>query len=142
MDVLFILAGARLARLKAITALHEEHTMRRMSILMLALSLTASGAAMATAKDPDDRGRGKDSHDQRHDKGRDDHRPPAHHDNGRRRYGRGDHLDNGRRGVPVDYHHHHLKPPPPGHEWRRVDEDYVLVAVATGIIVSVIAASQ
>ncbi len=116
--------------------------MRRMSILMLGLAVTASGAAMATAQDHDDRGRGKNGRDQRHDNGHDDHRPPAHHDNGRRRYARGDHLDNGHRGVYVDYRRHHLSRPPPGHEWRCVDDDYVLVAVATGIIVSVIAVSQ
>ncbi|RZZ84507.1 hypothetical protein EAT51_19295 [Pseudoxanthomonas winnipegensis] len=47
------------------------------------------------------------------------------------------------RGVYVrDYRIHHLPPPPRGHQWRRVDNDYVLVAVATGIITSVIAASH
>ncbi|MEE7567174.1 RcnB family protein, partial [Xanthomonas sp. Kuri4-3] len=32
------------------------------------------------------------------------------------------------------------KRPPRGHEWRRVDNQYVLIAVATGVIASVIAA--
>ncbi len=40
----------------------------------------------------------------------------------------------------ADYHNHHLKPPPRGHEWRRVDNTYVLIAVATGLITSVVAA--
>ncbi|WP_044100910.1 RcnB family protein, partial [Xanthomonas citri] len=39
----------------------------------------------------------------------------------------------------ADYHKHHLKPPPRGHEWRRVDNTYVLIAVATGLITSVVA---
>ncbi|HYG05198.1 MAG TPA: RcnB family protein [Stenotrophomonas sp.] len=47
------------------------------------------------------------------------------------------------RGVYVeDYHHHGLRAPPPGHQWRRVDDQYVLIAVATGIITSVILANN
>jgi Ni/Co efflux regulator RcnB len=41
-----------------------------------------------------------------------------------------------------DYRKHGLKAPPKGHEWRKVDNDYVLIAVTTGIISSVIAASR
>jgi Ni/Co efflux regulator RcnB len=46
-----------------------------------------------------------------------------------------------RRGEHVDYREHHLRAPPRGHEWRMVDGNYVLVAVATGVIASVVAAS-
>ncbi|MDV6330150.1 RcnB family protein [Asticcacaulis sp. 201] len=42
------------------------------------------------------------------------------------------------RGYVVDYRHHHLRRPPYGYEWRRVDNNYVLAAVATGLIASVI----
>jgi Ni/Co efflux regulator RcnB len=42
------------------------------------------------------------------------------------------------RGQRVDYHAHHLRKPPRGHEWRQVDGNYVLAAVATGVIASVI----
>jgi Ni/Co efflux regulator RcnB len=45
------------------------------------------------------------------------------------------------RGEHVDYREHHLRAPPHGYEWRMVDGNYVLAAVATGIISSVIAAS-
>jgi Ni/Co efflux regulator RcnB len=45
------------------------------------------------------------------------------------------------RGEHVDYRSHHLKAPPRGYEWRSVDGNYVLAAVATGVIASVIAAS-
>jgi Ni/Co efflux regulator RcnB len=45
------------------------------------------------------------------------------------------------RGQRVDYRHYHLKTPPRGYEWREVDGNYVLAAVATGVIASVIAAS-
>ena len=110
--------------------------MNRLSTALLALSLAAvSGAAMAAPQPRDDH------HDRRND-----HRPTAQHDKGHdnrpRHYARGERLGDGHRGTRVDYRRHHLSAPPRGHEWRRVDNDYVLVAVATGIITSVIAASQ
>ncbi len=46
-----------------------------------------------------------------------------------------------KRGEQVDYRERHLRAPPPGYEWREVDGNYVLAAVATGVIASVIAAS-
>ena len=45
------------------------------------------------------------------------------------------------RGERVDYHHNHLRTPPRGYEWREVDGNYVLAAVATGVIASVVVAS-
>jgi Ni/Co efflux regulator RcnB len=45
------------------------------------------------------------------------------------------------RGEQVDYRAHHLRAPPQGYEWRSVDGNYVLAAVATGVIASVIVAS-
>jgi Ni/Co efflux regulator RcnB len=45
------------------------------------------------------------------------------------------------RGEHIDYHQQHLRAPPHGYEWRLVDGNYVLAAVATGVISSVIAAS-
>jgi Ni/Co efflux regulator RcnB len=45
------------------------------------------------------------------------------------------------RGEHVDYKQQHLRVPPHGYEWRLVDGNYVLAAVATGVISSVIAAS-
>jgi Ni/Co efflux regulator RcnB len=46
------------------------------------------------------------------------------------------------RGEQVDYKAHHLKTPPHGYEWRQVDGNYVLAAVATGVIASAIVASE
>jgi Ni/Co efflux regulator RcnB len=46
------------------------------------------------------------------------------------------------RGQRVDYHQHHLRAPPRGYEWREVDGNYVLAAVATGLIASIIANSR
>jgi Ni/Co efflux regulator RcnB len=45
------------------------------------------------------------------------------------------------RAQPVDYRHYHLSPPPRGYEWRSVDGNYVLAAVATGVIASAVVAS-
>jgi Ni/Co efflux regulator RcnB len=45
------------------------------------------------------------------------------------------------RARPVDYRHYHLSEPPRGYEWREVDGNYVLAAVATGVIASAVVAS-
>jgi Ni/Co efflux regulator RcnB len=75
----------------------------------------------------------------------DDH-PDAHH----QQYVRHDEWKKGyhmnaqdwNRGERVeDYRTYHLSAPPRGYEWREVDGNYVLAAVTTGIIASVIAAS-
>jgi Ni/Co efflux regulator RcnB len=47
-----------------------------------------------------------------------------------------------RAGRVIDYRVYHLRAPPPGYEWREVGGRYVLAAVATGIIASIIMASQ
>ncbi|HTC53453.1 MAG TPA: RcnB family protein [Steroidobacteraceae bacterium] len=46
-----------------------------------------------------------------------------------------------KRGEVVDYHDRHLRAPPAGYEWREVDGNYVLAAVATGVIASVVIAA-
>jgi Ni/Co efflux regulator RcnB len=46
------------------------------------------------------------------------------------------------RGQQVDYRSHHLRHPPRGYEWREVDGNYVLGAVATGLILSTMAADH
>lgn len=50
--------------------------------------------------------------------------------------------DDWSRGQRVDWHRHHLRRPPRGYEWREVDGNYVLAAVATGLIASIIANSR
>ncbi len=46
-----------------------------------------------------------------------------------------------KRGEHIDFKEHHLRAPPHGYEWRLVDGNYVLAAVATGVIASAVAAS-
>ena len=38
----------------------------------------------------------------------------------------------------VDYHQHNLRRPPRGYEWRESNGRYVMVAIATGLIASII----
>ena len=42
----------------------------------------------------------------------------------------------------IDYHRYHLSAPPHGYEWRQIDGNDVLAAVATGVVASVIVASS
>ena len=70
-----------------------------------------------------------------------------HHDNAQ--YTRHDEWHKGarinqndwNRGDQVDYRQAHLHAPPSGYEYRRVDGNYVMAAVATGVIASLIVAS-
>ncbi|HWB32903.1 MAG TPA: RcnB family protein [Acidobacteriaceae bacterium] len=87
--------------------------------------------------------------------GHDDHRDDSHHDNGyhddhhqtyvrHKEWHKGYHMqrqdwDRGERIQ--DWRAYHLRQPPRGYEWREVDGNYVMAAVATGVIASVIAAS-
>jgi Ni/Co efflux regulator RcnB len=82
----------------------------------------------------------RDYHSRRDDHGdRWDDR--AHYYYGARHYHRGDRLPvryRERIYVVDDWSHRHLYRPPYGHVWVRVDGDYVLMAIATGIIASII----
>jgi Ni/Co efflux regulator RcnB len=40
--------------------------------------------------------------------------------------------------VVTDWHRDRLSPPPPGHHWVRAGDDFVLVAIATGVILQLI----
>lgn len=42
------------------------------------------------------------------------------------------------RAYEVDYREHHLRRPPEGQRWVQVGADYVLIAIATGVIASII----
>lgn len=75
-----------------------------------------------------------------------DHRDDDHHDAYVRHdeWKKGYHMkqeDWARAQRVDDWRAHHLRQPPRGYEWREVDGNYVLAAVATGVIASVIAAN-
>jgi Ni/Co efflux regulator RcnB len=95
-----------------------------LALSTVAVMLTSSGALFA--QDHDDR----DHHDNHH---------YVHHDEWRK--GSRIRHDDWNRGERVDYRHYRLSEPPRGYEWREVDGNYVLAAVATGVIASVVIAS-
>ena len=69
----------------------------------------------------------------------DHHDPYVRHDEWKKGY----HMkpEDWHRAHPIDYRQYHLHPPPRGYEWREVDGNYVLAAVATGVIASAVVAS-
>jgi Ni/Co efflux regulator RcnB len=89
-----------------------------------------------------------DKHDNKHGNkhdGRHDNRRSVHHD-GRgagpnHSYYKGGHLPREYRGhqyVVNDWRGHHLTPPPRGYNWVQTGGDYVLIAIATGVIAQII----
>ena len=74
-----------------------------------------------------------------HDDHHENH-PYVHHDEWKKGY----HMkqEDWNRGERIDYHTYHLNAPPRGYEWREVDGNYVMAAVATGIIASTIVAAS
>lgn len=134
--------------------------MKRILTIVASLALlAASGAAVAgPSQDQRDQGRhgwndhdrgGKDRYDNRHfdrHDGRDHYRYDRRHwhDNGRHyghgpRYYRGQYLPPRYLGSSYyvhDYRHYRLHDPRPGYRWVRSDDgQFLLVAIATGVIV-------
>ena len=117
--------------------------------------LFSTGAAFAQDHRDDHRNDNRDQYrDQYHDNG--NHNGDRHddrrdwNDRDHERYVRHDDWRRGRRLPPEywqharrvdDYRAYRLPPPRRGYEWRQVDGNYVMAAVATGIIASVIAAN-
>jgi Ni/Co efflux regulator RcnB len=107
------------------------------NIVVSALALSLAGVPAFAQDHHDDHPQDHhDNHGDRHD----NHHYVRHND-----WRHGGHIDHNdwNRGERVDWHSHHLRQPPRGYEWREVDGNYVMAAVATGIIATVImAASQ
>lgn len=57
----------------------------------------------------------------------------------KKRWVRGQRMNDWRRYREVDYRRNHLKAPPRGYRWVRADNDYVLIAIGSGLIASIIA---
>jgi Ni/Co efflux regulator RcnB len=127
--------------------------MKRLIITTLAATLLAgtalSGTAMAAGQRHDDRR--DDRYEQRHDQRdyRHDRRDYRHDRKDERKayrhWQRGQRLDaryRDNRYYVRDYHRYGLRAPPRGYRWQRVDDSYILAAVATGVIMSVIIANN
>ncbi len=123
--------------------------MKTMMVGALALSIAAGSVAIAQ---PYGNGpsHGQDNHSQDNrgpdNHGHDDHGQAAAHQNWGKDYGGGHKWKRGQRigyndwssAPAVDYRQHHLRQPPHGYEWRESNGQYVLAAVATGVIASII----
>lgn len=106
----------------------------------ICLVLGSTGAAWAQPDDhgADHGGPGHSAAQHGDSKHRDHKSPPAGHG-----YKKGDHVpDDWRKPAHyVNYHDHHLRKPPKGYHWvHDSDSDqYLLVAVTTGVIAAVVA---
>lgn len=124
--------------------------MKRFLTASLAVLMLASGAGAASAqdwrRDHNDNGR-YDARDRAYEKGRRDQAKFERKQERReyRRWVKGQRLDARYRGngyYVSDWRRHGLRAPPRGYRWVRVDDQYILAAVATGLIASVILASH
>ncbi len=97
-------------------------TRTRIAIAVATLAVTLAGGSAFAQEHHDDHGGGYVKHNE---------------------WKKGYHMNQSDwgRGQQVDYRAHHLQAPRRGYEWRQVDGNYVMAAVATGVIASVIVAS-
>lgn len=126
--------------------------MNTKAAVCLVLAINMASGSLAIAQGRGDRGERRDEQAQRRDhdrRDRDRHDmgrrgPPSwannRHDrfpDGSRRWQRGDRLPpeyRDRQYVVSDWRGHHLSAPPRGYHWVQSGSDYLLVAIATGII--------
>ncbi|WP_110649645.1 RcnB family protein [Salinicola peritrichatus] len=111
-------------------------------ILTTSLLIAALGVTGLAQADP--------GHGHGHGHGNGNKHGNAHHQGGHdyqghdshRNWHKGGHIDSryyrDDRYWVRDWHARHLPEPPHGHRWIRIDGDYVLAAVATGVIAAVI----
>lgn len=136
---------------------------RLMKPLLIAAALASIAIPTLAAADPGGRDRADSRWEQQNDRryDRDDDRnayydryappprayaPPAfyayegaRHDHGRRHWQRGQYMSPSYRAYVVnDYGRYRLRQPPRGFYWMRADDNYLLVAAATGVIFDVI----
>jgi Ni/Co efflux regulator RcnB len=121
--------------------------MKRLLTAAMVLSLVGGSAAMAQPYHNDRHDSRNERHDDRNDRYGNDRYD--RHDNGQHRgqykkWARGQRLPSEyrTRGHYVDYRRHHLRAPPRGYQWVQVNNDYMMVALATGLIASIIIANN
>ena len=112
--------------------------MKRFLIATTALSLLIApvGGAFAQGWNNNDR------HDDRRGNMMDRHDNDNNRHNNWRKGGRIDRNDWNRGQRVNDWQNRHLQRPPRGYEWRRVDNNYVLAAAATGLIAALVLANR
>ena len=105
--------------------------MNKFLIMAAAMSLAAPTLAFAQDHDGHDKGQGA---------------PMQQHAGWAKDQGAGHNFHHGDRmgyndwnsAQPVDYRQHHLRRPPNGYEWRQSNGQFIMAAVATGLVASVI----
>jgi Ni/Co efflux regulator RcnB len=107
--------------------------------------LLLSVTSIALAQPPHDRDHDGDRHDDHGHDNRYDHRDDHRDDHGHGRWERGralppEYRDRGH--YVTDYRTYRLREPPRGYRWVRADNDFILVAVTTGLIADIVANSQ
>ncbi|MCX7175897.1 MAG: RcnB family protein [Proteobacteria bacterium] len=117
--------------------------------VLMSISLSTGGVAFAEGnRDRNDRGRGEQT---QRDEQPNRHENQRHSNDGSRRDERGagpNHAFYRGDRLPVEYRHnsyvvddwrsHRLSAPPRGYHWVQTGGDYVLVAIATGIILQLL----
>ena len=111
--------------------------MRNIIIGLSAVALVA-GAAGAVSAEPGSYGYGPQQTDYQHDNGQ--HAGWGHDRGADYRWRHGDRMGyNDWTGAQhVDYREHHLRRPPHGYEWRESNGRFILAAVATGVVASIV----
>jgi Ni/Co efflux regulator RcnB len=111
----------------------KDNSMNKILIGAAALSLVLPSLAAA---DPNDHGRDG----QRGDQHSEQHAGWGHEYGGGHNFRRGERMgyNDWSSAQPLDYRQHHLRRPPHGYEWRESNGQFVLAAVATGLIASAI----
>jgi len=120
--------------------------LQRLSALLAALAVAVPAVSMADDHHDRDRDHDRAEHMERHDHDRRD-RPDWDHPGYRHDYYRGVGPNHewqrgyrlpdeyrGHRYEVRDWRGHHLSEPPRGYHWVEINGDYVLAAVATGVI--------
>jgi len=117
--------------------------MKKIILATVAFSLIATPAAFAQHY-----GGPQPKHSEQNWKGKPGAQSHKHGSNYRkeapRRWSKGQRLDSRYRRQVVherDYRRYRLHQPPRGYQWVRVDNDFILVSVATGVISSIIGAA-
>jgi Ni/Co efflux regulator RcnB len=131
-------------------SLQRRPDMKRFLTASVAVLILAGSAGAASAQDHrrDYNNNGHyDNRDRAYDQGRHDQARAEDRQDRReyRRWAKGQRLDSRYRGNTYyvsDYRARGLRQPPRGYRWQKVDNQYVLAAVATGLIASVILANR
>jgi Ni/Co efflux regulator RcnB len=124
-------------------AYDKESSMRSMKFIAAVAAASLACGSVAFAQDHDDPHR-----DSRPEMNRDHGHPQAPDGHGAgpaHSFYRGDHLPpqyRDHRYVVNDWRGHHLSAPPRGYHWVQTGDDFVLAAIATGVIASVFLANH